>query len=191
MNPCLKYKVRLLCAQQIAVFQASLNTVLNSEVNAMRKIMPEIRAGLRLLLLSLALCGAALAQAEDEKPAEEAPAEGDGAVDLPNAGSIYVPVKPALVVNYGGAGRLKYIKADISVRVQDTAAAESVRHHLPYIRNNLVMLFSAQTDESISSQDGKEALRKEALQTVRDLVMQEDKQEGIIDLFFNTFLIQN
>jgi flagellar FliL protein len=104
--------------------------------------------------------------------------------------SIYIPLKPAFVVNYGGAGRLKYIKADISLRLQSNAAADSVRHHMPYIRNNLVMLFSAQSDESISSQEGKEALRQEALQVVKDVIRQEDQTEGVVDLYFNVFLIQ-
>ncbi len=113
--------------------------------------------------------------------------EGDATV---NAGAIYIPLKPAFIVNYGGAGRLKYIKADISLRLQDSVAANSVRHHMPYIRNNLVMLFSAQSDESISSQEGKEALRQEALQAVREVIMKEDQAEGVVDLYFNAFLIQ-
>lgn len=123
-------------------------------------------------------------------PSTVTPQEGVPAQGLPNTGSIYLPFKPPLVVNYGGVGRLKYIKADISVRLQDAKAANSVRHHMPYIRNNLVMLFSAQTEESISSQEGKDALRKEALQEVREVIMAEDRQEGVIDLYFNSFLIQ-
>ncbi len=61
---------------------------------------------------------------------------------------------------------------------------------MPYIRNNLMMLFSAQSDESISSQDGKEALRKEALEAVREVIKKEDQTEGVVDLYFNAFLIQ-
>jgi flagellar FliL protein len=139
-------------------------------------------------------------EGEGEAVAEEAaPAEGDGteaeedgaeAAQMVKPGAIYIPLKPAFVVNYGGAGRLKYIKADISLRLQDSTAANSVRHHMPYIRNNLMMLFSAQTDESISSQEGKEALRQEALQTVREVIQKEDQAEGVVDLYFNAFLIQ-
>lgn len=116
-------------------------------------------------------------------------ADGEAPAALPN-GAIYIPLQPSFVVNFGGPGRLKYIKADISVRLQDAAAASSVRHHMPYIRNNLVLLFSAQTAESISSQDGKEALRKEALQQVREVIMEEDQQEGVVDLYFNAFVVQ-
>lgn len=128
---------------------------------------------------------------EAEAAQTEAPAAAEGEAPSPfNSGAIYIPLQPSFVVNYGGPGRLKYIKTDISVRLQDGAAANSVRHHMPYIRNNLVMLLSAQTEESISSQEGKEALRKEALKEVREVIMAEDQQEGVVDLYFNAFLVQ-
>lgn len=129
-------------------------------------------------------------ETKEEEPAAAEEGEPDAAQQTAKPGSIYIPLKPAFVVNYGGPGRLKYIKADISLRLQDSTAANSVRHHMPYIRNNLMMLFSAQTDESISSQDGKEALRQEALQAVREVIMKEDHTEGVVDLYFNAFLIQ-
>lgn len=153
-----------------------------------------------VLVLSLLLAVTALpGWAEDEAEPEEGEAAANGEASsaeeagemvMPNAGAIYIPLKPAFVVNYGGAGRLKYLKADISVRLADAKTANSVRHHMPYIRNNLVLLFSAQTDESVESQDGKEALRQEALKEVREVLLTEDRQEGVIDLFFNTLLIQ-
>lgn len=154
----------------------------------------------RALIWAWLGCLAALpvVAAQHEEPAEEASAEasehGDGEKKEGAEGAapsaIYVPLKPAFIVNYGGPGRLRYIKADISVRLKNEAAANSVRHHMPYIRNNLVMLFSAQTEESVVSQEGKEALRREALQEVRNILLQEDHQEGVMDLYFNVFLTQ-
>lgn len=103
---------------------------------------------------------------------------------------IYIPLKPPFVVNYGGVGRLKYLKAELSVRVKDPEAANSVRHHMPYIRNNLVLLFSRQTDESLETQAGKEALRQAALEEVRTVIESEDGESGVVDLYFNNFIIQ-
>lgn len=113
----------------------------------------------------------------------------DGA-ERENTGAIYIPIKPPFVVNYGGPGRLRYLKVDLAVRLADSKAAGSVRHHMPYIRNNLVMLFSAQTEESIGSQEGKEALRREALREVRQVLRKEDGQEGVVDLYFNSIVTQ-
>ncbi len=141
----------------------------------------------------LSLC----AEDEDEAPVPAAVEEGtpddadsgapaDGVV----SGPIYIPLKPPLVVNYGGPGRLKYIKADLSVRVASGTAADSIRHHMPYIRNNLIMLFSAQSDETIASQSGKEALRRESLREIQNIVKTEDKVDGVTDLYFNSFILQ-
>lgn len=104
--------------------------------------------------------------------------------------SIYIPLKPPFVVNYGGVGRLKYLKAELSVRVNSTEAANSVRHHLPYIRNNLVLLFSKQSDADLDSQAGKEALRQQALAEIIAIIEVEDGQTGIVDLYFENFVVQ-
>ena len=106
--------------------------------------------------------------------------------------AIYLPIKPPFVVNYGGKGKLKYLKTELSVRLDTADAANAVRHHMPYVRNNLVMLFAAQTDEDVTSQEGKEQLRKNALQVIRDLLVQEEDlaPESVIDLYFNNFIVQ-
>lgn len=105
-------------------------------------------------------------------------------------GAIYLPLKPTFIVNYGGKGRLRYLKADVTVRVDNATVANSVRHHLPYIRNNLVMLFASQTDASLESQAGKEALRQEVLAEIRAVLLQEDGQEGVVDVYFDNLIIQ-
>lgn len=136
------------------------------------------RYRLGLWIMSLAFGLAASVQAQDD-PSEATPER-----------PIYIALKPPFVVNYGGAGRLKYLKAELSVRVENSSVANSVRHHMPFIRNNIVMLFSRQTTEMLETQEGKEMLRQEALEEVRRILMEEDKKEGVVDLFFNSFIIQ-
>ncbi|GAB2193530.1 flagellar basal body-associated FliL family protein [Sessilibacter sp. MAH2] len=126
---------------------------------------------------------AGLAFAEDEKEAE-------GEVAEPIA-AIYVPLKPSFVVNYGGADKLRYIKADITVRVKDTITADQVRHHLPYLRNNIVLLLSKQTDDTITTQAGKELLRQAALEEVHSVMAAEEGESGVVDLYFDNFIVQH
>ncbi len=104
--------------------------------------------------------------------------------------AIYIPLKPPFVVNYGGIGHLQYLKADISVRVEDVDAANSVRHHMPYIRNNLVLLLSRQTSEDMETQEGRELLRLAALEEIRGILESEDGRSGVVDLYFNNFIVQ-
>src|SRR5690606_26884327 len=74
-----------------------------------------------------------------------AEAKSNAADDSP-----YIPLDPPFVVNYGsGAGKIKFLKAELSVRADDPATANAVRHHMPLIRNGLILLLSSQTDETI------------------------------------------
>ncbi|HEY7772468.1 MAG TPA: flagellar basal body-associated FliL family protein [Marinagarivorans sp.] len=115
-------------------------------------------------------------------------AQDQGEAAPPQA--IYLPIKPAFIVNYGGEGRLRYIKAEVTARLANTEAASAVRHHLPYIRNNLVRLFASQTDETIESQEAKEALRAEALKEIQKVIMDEEGIGGVEDVLFTSLIIQ-
>ncbi len=135
---------------------------------------------LKAFVLCLMLAFAFPVLAEDEETEE-------GEESVAPAPAIYIPLDPQFVVNYGGAGRLKFLKTQVTLRLADSNAASAVRHHLPFIRNNLVMLFAAQTDETLESQDGREAMRAAALAEVRDLLVREEEivPESVVDVLFN------
>ncbi len=84
----------------------------------------------------------------------------------------YIAIEPALVVNYGGPGKARYIKAELSIRSENAADANTVTHHLPLIRDRLVSLLSAQTDETVNSSEGKEYLRVYALAEINKALLQ-------------------
>ena len=134
------------------------------------------------LLLLMFLCQ--LAWAEDEE--SEATEEGEEAAAA--AAPIYIPLKPQFVVNYGGAGKLKFLKAGVTLRLANADAANAVQHHLPFIRHKLVMVFAGQTDETLESMDGREAMRQTALADIRSLLTLEEKMDNnaVVDLLFNT-----
>lgn len=116
-------------------------------------------------------------------------AEDEAAAEAPIA-AIYIPIKPSFVVNYGGPGRLRYIKADITLRVKDSTTANQVRHHIPYLRNNLVLLLSKQTDDAVDTQAGKELLRQAALEEIHAVLEEEEGESGVVDLYFDNFIVQ-
>jgi|GEM_PF-594234 len=87
----------------------------------------------------------------------------------------YIPLEPALVVNYGGPGKARFIKAELSIRTETGEDAAEVMHHLPLIRDRLVSILSAQTEEAISTAEGKEYLRVYALAEINKALL---KVEG-------------
>ncbi len=106
-------------------------------------------------------------------------------------GQVYIPLSEALVVNYGGPGRLKYLRAEVSLRLERSRDASVIRHHMPLIRHHLVMLFSRQGEEEINTQSGREQLRQTALAETNALLAQEEGREDLVtDLLFRNFVVQ-
>lgn len=137
-------------------------------------LQPSLRAPLWLLLgIGLLLSWPASAQEEAQE------------------GQIYIPLSEPMVVNYGGPGRLKYLRAEISLRIEASQDAGVIRHHMPLIRHHLVMLFSRQGEEEINTQSGREQLRQTALAETNALLAQEEGREGVVtDLLFRNFVVQ-
>ncbi|MGS2718590.1 flagellar basal body-associated FliL family protein [Eionea flava] len=145
---------------------------------------------LSVLLLVLSLFFVMPAWSADDDAAEDATDESTEGTPGVLVRPIYVPVKPAFVVNYGGEGKLQYMKVEISLRVADVSAANAVRHHMPLVRDSLVTLFSRQTNENIDMPDGRERLRLDALKIVQQVVEEEDGEQGVINLYFSHFVVQ-
>lgn len=83
----------------------------------------------------------------------------------------YIPLEPPLVVNYGGPGKARFIRVELSLRAENAADATEVMHHLPLIRDRLVSILSAQTEEVVSSAEGKEYLRVYALAEINTALL--------------------
>ncbi len=122
------------------------------------------------------------AQADDEGLA------GDDA-----SGTQYVELGPPLVTNYDGGGRLKYLKTRVTLRARPPGP-EAIQRHLPYLRNQLVMLFSRQLQEDLTSTRGKDRLQSEALRVVREALARLEGQavaDTVINLYFPEYVIQS
>jgi flagellar FliL protein len=136
-----------------------------------------VKAWIALLLaLSLPLT----AQASEDKEAKE------GVAPVVS----YVTLVPALVGNFGEGPKLKFYKADLSLRVTGADVEAKVKHHEPLIRNQLVMLFSQQTEQAMAAPGARETLRAEALKQVQEILTQEEGKPLVEDLLFNNLIIQ-
>ncbi|MCP5207742.1 MAG: flagellar basal body-associated protein FliL [Hahellaceae bacterium] len=105
----------------------------------------------------------------------------------------YIEMKPAFVTNYGTPGKkkLKYVKADISLRVTSKDAADAVEAHMPYLRNEVVLLLSSQSESTMSDPIGQDTVRKLALEAVNKVLSVEaGKGVEVDDLLFTNFVVQ-
>ena len=104
----------------------------------------------------------------------------------------YVELQPPFIANFevDEQGYLKYVKADVSIRVSSQEAEMAARYHLPALRNSLVLLLSRQDDATVSTGSGREAIREEALLELRAILTVEEGQPYIEDLMFTNFVVQ-
>jgi flagellar FliL protein len=79
----------------------------------------------------------------------------------------YLNLDPPFVVNLNDDSNVRFLQVQVSVMAYSEEALETVKLHMPVIRNDLVLLFSSQKFSDIRTPEGKKKLQKEALDTVR------------------------
>ncbi|OMH39668.1 flagellar basal body-associated FliL family protein [Motiliproteus sp. MSK22-1] len=110
-----------------------------------------------------------------------------------SGGSEYIELQPPFIVSFGGPGPLKYLKTEVTLIVPQGDAEGKVKLHQPPIRNSLVMLLSRQTSEDVATAAGRDHIRLEALEELRQILVVEygnDGYEMIKDLLFTSFVVQ-
>jgi len=120
---------------------------------------------------------------------DEAAAETAAAEEKP-VEAVYIDLKPEFVINFRDRNnRTKFLKAEMAVSTRDTDVEEAVTRHMPAIRNNLVLLLSRQIYEDLIPNEGKEALRQQALVEVQTVLEAEIGKPGVEDLYFSNFVM--
>lgn len=131
---------------------------------------------------------------EDSEEASEDSAEEDGEQSKEGAGPTYVSLDPAFVVNFQDQKkRTKFLKAEISVVAGSAQAQAALTLHMPAVRNSLVMLLSRQVFEELATNEGKEKLRTEALDAVKEVVKKQTSKktaQAVKDLYFSSLVMQ-
>lgn len=140
---------------------------------------------LRSLMLAMALAASSLLFSQATLAEEDAPAEGEEMKQEVQ----YVPLKPSFVTNYQ-ANKLGYFKTDVTVITRGNATADAISRHLPYIRHNLVMLFSAQNSEALNSFEGKQKLQEDATNQVIAVLNEESESSDVEGVLFTSFIVE-
>ncbi len=74
---------------------------------------------------------------------------------------------------------------------RDQAVVDEIKNNEPAIRNDLVLLYSAQQPEALLAPEGKEKLRAATLDAVRKTIAAEGaKPEAVEAVYFTSFVIQ-
>jgi flagellar FliL protein len=102
----------------------------------------------------------------------------------------YLALDPPFVVNIGQAETVRFLQVSMEVMTRDPAVLEDVKRHMPAIRNNLVLLLSAQTYETLSAPQGKEQIRTTALGEIQKILKEHTGKPGVEAVYFTGFVMQ-
>lgn len=112
-------------------------------------------------------------------------AEGEEATDYVG----YIELKP-FVTNFDGGDRLRFLKAEVTVQVDQAVAHHYINSHKAQIRNDLLFLFAEQTEQDVKGVVAQSTLAGKALDVVQKAMIAETGEPQASDLFFTSFVIQ-
>lgn len=145
-----------------------------------------------ILAVLLVLAGAAGAyfflvddNAEDASEVEET--EPESAV---SAEVFYYDFSNPLIVNFPTGSRMRLMQVSLSLLVDSQEAIEDLKKHDPMIRNNLLMLISAQSSDELNSREGKEKLRQAVHAEVSAVLEKMTGKHAVKEVFFTSFVMQ-
>ncbi len=83
----------------------------------------------------------------------------------------------------------EFLQVDISVKLPAPQVLDTIKMHLPNVKHEIILLLSSQDAREISTVAGKQKLMKETKETVNK-VLKVDPKDGISDVLFESFVIQ-
>lgn len=124
--------------------------------------------------------------------AEKAAKAGKAAkrAKAPKPAPLYLALEPAFVVNFLDNENLRFLQIEVQVMAFDQGELDVLTASGPVVRDALVTLFSDQAYEVVSTRQGKERLREQALAELRRIVRERTGKDGPEAVYFTSFVMQ-
>jgi flagellar FliL protein len=108
-----------------------------------------------------------------------------------NNPALYVALDPPFVVNFEAEQLVRFLQVTVQVMSRDPLMIDLIKTNDPVVRNDLLLLLGNQSYATISSREGKEKLRLEALEAIRKVVKSAGgKPEAVEAVYFTSFVMQ-
>lgn len=108
----------------------------------------------------------------------------------PSEPANYLPLDPALVVNFQHEGKGRFLQTSVQLMTRDPKVFDAARTHSPAIRSALIMLFGNVDFDEVSSSEGKKNLQEQARVTADEVLGELAGLQGIDALYLTSFVIQ-
>ena len=122
---------------------------------------------------------------ENAEPTPKKPEEESKSTDM-----LYYDISKPLIVDFPRGSSVHLIQISLSFLVEGQATLEALKKHDPMIRNNLLMLISAEDVDSLNTREGKERLRADILNEVVSVLAKMTGKSHVKEVFFTAFVMQ-
>lgn len=118
--------------------------------------------------------------------AQESEAEGGDV----STGEQYVDLQPEFILNYGLDGRLRYLRLEVTLLLNDATAATNANHHAPELRHIVVMNVSRTARSDLQTSAGRQSLRQRLAEDMQALLNDETGEPMVRDVLFSNLILQ-
>lgn len=124
-------------------------------------------------------------------PEETETADTAEDAEAPAGPAIYQSLHPPLVVNFKDSfGEPHFMQVTMEVMSRDQNAINSVREHLPAIRNALILKFGQAQYEEVITREGKEKMLDDALREIQRVMTDRIGEPAVEEVYFTALVIQ-
>jgi flagellar FliL protein len=103
----------------------------------------------------------------------------------------YINLDPPFVVNFEAESAVRFLQITVGVMTREPEIEKVVKENDPRVRNDLLMILGNQTYATVSTLEGKEALRKRCLDAIRAIVKEMGGEPNKVEaLYFTSFVMQ-
>lgn len=113
-----------------------------------------------------------------------------------NEGVNYINL-PRVYANFGAPERKQFVQAEVSLRTESAQSAAIVSHHLPLVRDRMLRIISQQSEEVLTSTEGRDLLRAAAIKMINQSITEVeagDEDANLVnyvsDVYFTNFIMQ-
>ena len=93
-------------------------------------------------------------------------------------------------MNFEGNQKANYLQITMQLMTRTPGVVKILEEDDPLIRNNILLLFSGQKYDELSTLAGKEKLRAEVLKAVQQIVKTEFGKPAVEAVYFTSFIMQ-
>ena len=139
----------------------------------------------------------------EEPEVEELVADGPEADSSPKASDLFQPMEGVfdpskkrfyaevgeLLIAMSHQGATRHLQLTIQLVGHDEEYMKTVENDVPAIRNGLLVFFNQQEFSKVSTYEGREALRRETLQRINEIIGA-TAEERVADVYFTAYITQ-